>query len=285
MISELKPEFVSCYLNDADNMFDAKLRNLPVALTIAGSDSGGGAGIQADLRTFAALNVFGTSAITCTTAQNPDGVISVQALEVDHIGDQIKQVLDYFDVRAIKTGMLYSEAIIKVVVEVLASHPDIPVVLDPVMVATSGAVLLEPQAIDSLRNQLFPLATVITPNLEEIEVLTGNRPNDLESMIDAAYKLSGFYQKTILLKGGHLDNQKLTDVLASPQGDFQTFEASKVEAVNSHGSGCTLASAIAAEIAKGNTIVTAVEKAHEYLQSSFQNPIRVGDTFFLNHFV
>jgi hydroxymethylpyrimidine/phosphomethylpyrimidine kinase len=285
MISELKPEFNSCYLNEADNMFDSKSRNLPVALTIAGSDSGGGAGIQADLKTFAAHAVFGTSVITCTTAQNPDGVISVQELEVSHIRDQLRQVLEYFDVRAIKTGMLYSESIIRAVAEVLVAHPDIPIVLDPVMVATSGAVLLEPQAVDALKKQLFPLTTIITPNLEEAKVLTGKRPGNQQSMINAACKLAESMQKTILLKGGHLKGQKLTDILAFPEGNYQLFSSTKVEEIDSHGSGCTLASAIAAEIANGNTIENAVKKAHRYLQSSFQNPIRVGDTFFLNHFV
>ena len=265
-------------------MADSQTRDTPVALTIAGSDSGGGAGIQADLKTFAALGVFGTSAITCTTAQNPDGVISVQALEPGHVRDQITQVLEYFDVRAIKTGMLYSESIIQAVAGVLESYPEIPLVLDPVMVATSGAGLLEPEAIHALKTLMFPRATVITPNLDEAGVLTNTKVKDEETMLQVARQLTQEYGKTFLLKGGHLTHRELTDLLVFPDGDLRRFSTSKVDDVNSHGSGCTLASAIAAHIARGASVIDAVGKAHEYLQLAFRNPVRVKDTSFLNHF-
>ena len=265
-------------------MPDSRSQNMPVALTIAGSDSGGGAGIQADLKTFAAFDLHGTSAITCTTAQNPDGVISVQAMEVDHIRDQITQVLNYFDVRAIKTGMLYSEAIIRTVADVVSVHPDIPLVLDPVMVATSGATLLKPEAIDALKSLLFPLAALITPNLDEAEVITQLDSRDEAGMTRAAVELARRYNTAFLLKGGHLDERGLVDVLALPDGSVQCFRTEKVEGVNSHGSGCTLASAVASSLAKGSPIPEAVRRAHHYLQLAFRAPVSVNDTFFLNHF-
>lgn len=266
-------------------MFESQLRNMPVALTIAGSDSGGGAGIQADLKTFASLSVFGTSAITCTTAQNPKGVISVQALEVEHIKDQIRQVLDYFDVRAIKTGMLFSQHIIESVASLLKDHQDIPLILDPVMVSTSGARLLEEDAKESLTKQLFPLASLITPNLDEAEVLTGNQITDLQSMVGAARTLAVRHQTAVLLKGGHLEGNIMTDILAFPESDFLKLSSPRIKDINSHGSGCTLASAIAAEVAKGRIIRVAVEKAHRYLQRSFRNPVQINKMQFLNHFV
>lgn len=270
---------------EVDTMSDTRYQNMPVALTIAGSDSGGGAGIQADLKTFAAFRVHGASAITCTTAQNPDGVISVQAMEVDHIRDQITQVLDYFDVRAIKTGMLYSEAIIRTVTDAIADHPDIPFVLDPVMVATSGATLLKPEAIDALKALLFPRATVITPNLDEGEVLIEHVSRDEAGMKQAACELAHRFDTACLLKGGHLNERELVDVLAFPDGRVVSFRTEKVDGVNSHGSGCTLASAIAANLAKGTSVAEAVKEAHHYLQRAFRNPLSLNDTFFLNHFV
>lgn len=256
----------------------------PVSLTIAGSDSGGGAGIQADLKTFSSLSVFGTSAITCTTAQNPDGVLSVQDLDPTHIQEQIRQVLSYFDVRSIKTGMLFSETIIRAVADVLEGQLHIPIVVDPVMVATSGANLLQEAARQVMMERIFPLAAIITPNLDEAEVLLGQRAVDLRAMIESAQLLVRRFEKPILLKGGHLEGDTITDVLAMPGGNYQTFDSKKVDGVNSHGSGCSLASAIAAEIAKGCDVPLAVEHAHQFLQCSFRNPISLKNTQFLNHF-
>lgn len=256
----------------------------PVSLAIAGSDSGGGAGIQADLKTFCSRSVFGTSAITCTTAQNPDGVLSVRDLDPMHVQEQIQQVLSYFDVQSIKTGMLFSEAIIHAVADVLVDRVDIPLVVDPVMVATSGANLLQETARGAMIERIFPLASIITPNVDEAEVLLDKRPVDLESMIQSAQLLARRFQKPILLKGGHLEGDIITDILAMSEGEYLTFHSKKVDGVNSHGSGCSLASAIAAEIAKGCDIAIAVENAHRFLQRTFRNPILLKNTKFLNHF-
>ena len=283
-ISELMLSRVYGYYRSIVVMSDSLSPNIPVALTIAGSDSGGGAGIQADLMTFASLEVYATSAITCTTAQNPDGVISVQALNPDHVRDQITQVLEYFDVRAIKTGMLYNEPIIKAVASALEKYPDIPLVLDPVMVATSGAVLLEPEAIETLKTLMFPRASVITPNLDEASVLTGIETTDEATMLEVGNKLIQEFGRTFLLKGGHLIHQELTDLLVFPDDEPKRFTSSKIDGVNSHGSGCTLASAIAAYLAKGDSVADAVRKAHHYLQFAFRNPVRLKEVYFLNHF-
>ena len=225
--------------------------DLPVALSIAGSDSGGGAGIQADLLTFAANGVFGTTAITCLTAQNPDGVTAVQSMPAEFVSEQIHQVHRFFALGAIKTGMLFNTEIIEAVAAFVQTHPEIPLVVDPVMVATSGARLLEESAIEALQARLLPQASLITPNLDEAAVLLGRRPSTVPEMEAAAAELAAKVGVPVLLKGGHLEQEReLVDILATADGNCSAFTALRIDKVNTHGSGCTLSSAIAANLAR-----------------------------------
>jgi len=256
---------------------------LPVALTIATSDSGAGAGVQADLLTFAARRVFGTTVFVALTAQNPDGVSDIATLEADFIRSQFAQVADYFDVGAIKLGMLFNAEIIEVVADLLAAKPSIPVVLDPVMVATSGAVLLQPDAVASLRTRLLPRATVITPNLDEMGVLRGEVPTTVEAMEEAGKALATESGAAVVVKGGHLDATTLTDLLVMPDGTVERFTHPRIPGVNTHGSGCTLSSAIAAELAKGRPLNEAVAAALNYLHGALTSPLRVAGEAFIGH--
>ncbi len=255
----------------------------PVALTIAGSDSGGGAGIQADLLTFASHRVFGTTAITCLTAQNPDGVTAIEALPALFVREQILQVDRYFHPRALKTGMLYSAEIIAVVARFLRSRRAIPAVVDPVMVATSGAVLLKPSALAALREQLLPLAAVVTPNLDEVAILAGSKPATPAAMAEAGRSLVRTFGVPFLIKGGHLPGNALIDVLVTPNGVIKTYSRPRVARVDTHGSGCTLSAAIAANLAKGLDLAAAVAGARSYLQRSLQRSVVLGTRRFINH--
>jgi len=256
---------------------------LPVALTIAGSDSGGGAGIQADLLTFAAHDVFGTTAITCLTAQNPDHVTAIEVLPAAFVAEQIRQVQAFFPVRALKTGMLYSRATIGVVADFLRTHREIPAVIDPVMVATSGAVLLPPEALAAVRTQLLPLATVVTPNLDEVGVLLGEKPATAADMARAGAALARRHGVTFLIKGGHLAGRELTDALVTPDGACRLFTSPRITGVDSHGSGCTLSAAIAANLARGRTLEEAVAAAREYLRRGLERGLAVCGRNFINH--
>jgi hydroxymethylpyrimidine/phosphomethylpyrimidine kinase len=255
----------------------------PVALTIAGSDSGAGAGIQADLLTFAAHGVFGTTAITCLTAQNPDGITAIEALPTSFVVEQIRQVHRYFKVRALKTGMLYSAGIIGAVADFLQARREIPAVIDPVMVATSGAVLLKPQALAAIRKRLLPLAALVTPNLDEVGVLLGEKPSSPAAMASAGRQLAQTYGVPFFVKGGHLPGEDLTDVLARPDGQVRAYTAQRVTGVDTHGSGCTLSAAIAANLAKGLGLDDAVEAAGAYLRRGMERSLVIGGRRFINH--
>jgi len=255
----------------------------PVALTIAGSDSGGGAGIQADLLTFAAHGVFGTTAITCLTAQNPAGVTAIEALPARFVMEQIEQVRRYFTVRALKTGMLYSAEIIGVVADFLAAHREMPAVVDPVMVATSGAALLQPAALAAVRERLLPRAALVTPNLDEVAVLLGEKPATPAAMAAAGRRLAGIYGVPFLVKGGHLPGADLADLLVRPAGDTRTYRARRVTGVDTHGSGCTLSAAVTANLAKGLALDQAVENAREYLRRGLERSLALGGRRFINH--
>lgn len=255
----------------------------PVALTIAGSDSGGGAGIQADLKTFAAHGVFGVSAITCLTAQNPDSVTRVSPVEPDFLREQMLQIGRFFALGAVKTGMLYSADLIREVADFLRQQPGLPIVVDPVMVATSGAVLLESEAVAALREVLLPLAAVITPNLDEARVLLGTSPGGRGEMVASARALADRLGRPVLLKGGHLEDDTLLDILAEPGGAFHAFEDARIGGVDTHGSGCTLSAAIAAELAQGATLLAAVTAARSYLRRALSDPVRLGTRTFIHH--
>ena len=253
-------------------------------MTIAGSDSGAGAGIQADLLTFAALGVFGTTAITCLTAQNPQGVSAVQAATPEFVEAELNQLASYFKIRALKTGMLYDTGIIRVVCSFIKAHREIISVVDPVMVATSGARLLRDDAIAAVRDELLPLATLITPNLDEAAVLLGKRPASVDEMREAAKALGAMTHTNVLLKGGHLETpESVTDILFTTDGLLMAFSDDRVPDVNTHGSGCTLSAAITACLAKGERLEEAVALGRKYLLKGMQEPIGVNGTQFIAH--
>ena len=243
----------------------------PIALTIAGSDSGGGAGIQADLKTFSALGVFGCSAIASLTAQNTLGVQGVLPIAPAFVQQQIRSVLSDIHVGAIKTGMLATADIIAAVAESLSAYPQIPFVLDPVMVATSGDRLLEEDAIQTLIEKLLPLATVITPNLHEAAVLLNTSvAQNLAQMQSQGEKIIALGARAVLMKGGHTDGDKATDLLITAAG-VDAFSAPRLHTKNTHGTGCTLASAIAAGLAKRLSLSDSVSQAKEYLHQSLMH--------------
>jgi hydroxymethylpyrimidine/phosphomethylpyrimidine kinase len=236
-------------------------RPIPCALSIAGSDSGGGAGIQADLKAFSALGVHGTTAITCVTAQNPQGVRGIQACTPLIVEQQIQAVLEAFKPTAAKTGMLFSTPIIRAVVKALSTSPRLPLVVDPVMVATSGARLLKPAAVNALCRELLPLATVVTPNLQEAEMLCGTRLHSPEDLRYAARELHRRFHCAALVKGGHLHGMKeAIDIFYD--GKQELLLASPfIRGVSTHGTGCTYSAAIAGCLALGMSLPKAVQEA------------------------
>jgi hydroxymethylpyrimidine/phosphomethylpyrimidine kinase len=249
---------------------------VPIALTIAGSDSGGGAGIQADLHTFNALGVHGTSAITCLTAQNPTGVSGVQACSPEILRQQIEAVLAELKPAAVKTGMLYSAPLIRVVVEAFRRRKAPPLVVDPVMVATSGARLLRPSAITILRKHLLPLATLVTPNLDEAEILAGRNLRDVEDLRCAAKEIHECFGCAALVKGGHLRGlAEAVDVLYDGKTEW-LLTAPFVKGVSTHGTGCTYSAAITANLALGRSLVDAVSAAKNFITNAIANSQRIG---------
>ena len=238
-----------------------------IALTIAGSDSGGGAGIQADLKTFSALGVYGASVITALTAQNTRTVASVQPAGPAMIAAQMAAVFDDLDIRAIKLGMLGGTDAIRAVAEGLQGC-DLPIVLDPVMVAKSGDSLLADDAIGALRDLLLPRATLLTPNLPEAARLTGNVPAETrDQLLDQARKLMGMGAQAVLMKGGHADGPRCLDLLVTADGVTE-LTAPRHPTRNTHGTGCTLSAAVAAGMAQGLPLFDAVAAAHRYLQGA-----------------
>ncbi|WOO40700.1 bifunctional hydroxymethylpyrimidine kinase/phosphomethylpyrimidine kinase [Rubellicoccus peritrichatus] len=257
----------------------------PVALSIATSDSGAGAGIQADLKTFSARDVYGVTAFAALTAQNPNGVAAIEALSPAFLQSQLNQLQTYYEIGAAKTGMLFSAPLIKQTAKFI-HETDIPVVVDPVMVATSGATLLQPDAIEIMKSELLPLATLVTPNLDEAGVLLGQRPKTKPDMMAAGRQLIETYGVSFLLKGGHLEGNELVDMLFlkdQKKTEPLIFTAQRNPNVNTHGSGCTLSAAIAAELAKGHSLPEAVGEAHAYLKAAIQNPLTIGETNFIRH--
>lgn len=236
----------------------------PIMLSIAGSDPSGGAGIQADLKTAAALGAYGATVITALTVQNTLGVTGIHAVPAEFITAQYEAVVSDLDVRAVKIGMLGSVDVIEAVAAMLRRHPVPAVVLDPVMVATSGDRLVPPGAEDAIRDLLLPLATVITPNVPEAAVLTGLQVGSVEQMVEAGQALVALGAGHALVKGGHLGGEDSVDVLVSAEGVLR-LEAPRVETMNTHGTGCTLSSAVASYLAQGDPVVPAVTAAKDYL--------------------
>jgi hydroxymethylpyrimidine/phosphomethylpyrimidine kinase len=253
------------------------------AMTIAGSDSGGGAGVQADLKTFAALGVYGTSALTAITAQNTLGVKAVLDLPPDLVAAQIDAILSDIGTDAVKMGMLANSGIIQVAVDKAREYSFSNLVLDPVMVAKGGDRLLQEEAVEELRNLLIPLATVVTPNLPEAAVLVGRSVESLEDARQAARDIVAMGAKSAVVKGGHLQGDAV-DVFYDGR-QFREFVAVRVDTTSTHGTGCTFASAIAAGLAQGMAVEDAVALAKEYVTEAIRNSFPLGGGHGpLNHF-
>ena len=254
------------------------------AMTIAGSDSGGGAGIQADLKTFAALGVYGTSVLTAITAQNTLGVTAIHEVPTDLIRAQIEAVVSDIGADAVKTGMLSSVEIIETVAEEVRRLGLITLVVDPVMVAKGGDRLLREDAVEALRSKLLPLATVVTPNGPEAEVLTGIKVQTPEDARRAAKEIVGMGAGSVVVKGGHLSDAEATDTFYDGN-EFREFRAPRIGTKNTHGTGCTFASAIAAGLAKGLGLEEAVGRAKEYVTEAIRANLEIGAGHGpLNHF-
>ena len=244
------------------------------ALTIAGSDSGGGAGIQADIKTMLANGVFATSAITALTAQNTTGVTAIMNVTGDFLGAELDAVFTDIFPDAVKIGMVSEKELIKVIADRLKKYDAKNIVVDPVMVATSGARLISDDAIDTLKQNLFPLATLLTPNIPEAEILTHMSINSPEDMIEAAGKLSSQFQCAVLCKGGHQIND--ANDLLFHDGEYHWFRGKRIDNPNTHGTGCTLSSAIAANLAKGFDLDSAVKNAKDYLSQALEAMLDLG---------
>ncbi|HZG14191.1 MAG TPA: bifunctional hydroxymethylpyrimidine kinase/phosphomethylpyrimidine kinase [Candidatus Bathyarchaeia archaeon] len=251
------------------------MNTLARALTIAGSDSGGGAGIQADLKTFHQLGVYGMSALTAITAQNTLGVAAVYPLSVEAVAQQIEEVLRDIGTDALKTGMLFDAPIITTVAEKIKQHDVKRVVVDPVMVAKGGAKLLQDEAIEALKTQLLPLAMVVTPNLPEAECLTGMTIKDLPDMKEAAVLIHRMGPKYVIVKGGHMEDDQITDLLYDGE-QFHMFGHQRVHTRHTHGTGCTFSAALTAQLAKGTDIITAVEQAKRFIIQAISTAPQLG---------
>lgn len=246
------------------------------ALTIAGSDSSGGAGIQADLKTFQALGVFGMSAVTAVTVQNTRKVYAIQEMRPDIVHDQIACLFDDMPVDAVKIGMVASVPLIEAIARALGAVDDRPpVILDPVMISKSGYALLQPDARAGLIRHLFPLARVVTPNLPEAEALVGNKIGDIAGMKDAARDIAALGAEMVVVKGGHLGAGNATDVLYDGRA-FKLLESRRVDTPNTHGTGCTFSSAIAARMALGDDFFEAVGRAKTYISGAIAHALPLG---------
>jgi hydroxymethylpyrimidine/phosphomethylpyrimidine kinase len=262
----------------------AKRAQLPIALTIAGSDSGGGAGIQADLKTFAALGLHGTSALTCITAQNPRGVRGLQAIRPALVTAQIEAVFAALPPAAVKTGMLYSAAIIRAVAAFFSGRNRPPLVVDPVMVATSGAPLLKANAVQALTRELLPRAVLATPNLDETAILVGTQPTTVEAMRAAAREVVRRYGCAALIKGGHLRGGRTAVDIFNDGEQELLLEAPVVRGIGTHGTGCTYSAAIAGELARGRTLPEAVAAAKQFVTQAIAQSQRAARHDVLNSF-
>jgi hydroxymethylpyrimidine/phosphomethylpyrimidine kinase len=248
--------------------------SIPKALTIAGSDSSGGAGVQADLKTFSAYRVFGMSVITAVTAQNSLGVQAVEWLPPSLVARQLASVLEDLGTDAAKCGMLGSAAIVEAVAAGLRAHPVERLVVDPVMAATSGDALLEPDAVGKVTSSLLPLALVVTPNLPEAEALAGMPVSNRADMEEAARRIHKLGPRNVLVKGGHLKGAAV-DLLYNGR-EFTAFQAPRIESDNTHGTGCTFSAAIAAGLAQGRPLVEAIRDAKAYVTRAIREGFSVG---------
>ncbi len=250
----------------------------PRVLSIAGSDSGGGAGIQADLKTFSALGCYGMTAITAITAQNTQGVRAIHGVPIDVLKSQIEAVLDDIGTDALKIGMLHAPEVVEVVAWAIRHYGIRLVVLDPVMIATSGDRLIAEETVAVLVKELFPLASVVTPNLDEAELLLGHPISNQAELLPAAQALLALGAPAVLLKGGHLAGNQVVDVLQLASGETLELAAPRIDSANVHGTGCTLSSAIAANLALGQELSLAVKNARRYILQAIEagHAVRTG---------
>ena len=253
----------------AENNLTNQMKRYPTVLTIAGSDSCGGAGIQADIKTISALGAYACSAITAITAQNTTGVAGVMGCNSNVLRLQIEMVMDDMQIDAVKSGMLFSRSLVEVVAQVLLDHTPRFYILDPVMVSTSGSRLIEEDAIEAVKHNLFPLATLVTPNLPEASVLSGMKVETEDDMQPAAMKIMETGCGAVLMKGGHLKGNKSVDMLFI-KGEEQPveMESQLLSTQNTHGTGCSLSSAIATRLALGDSLVQATKNAHTYIHNA-----------------
>ncbi|HZL13689.1 MAG TPA: bifunctional hydroxymethylpyrimidine kinase/phosphomethylpyrimidine kinase [Verrucomicrobiae bacterium] len=269
----------------------ASRKNLPVALTIAGSDSGGGAGIQADLKTFAALGVHGASAITCLTAQNPKRVLGIETVSPKMLRQQLEAVFEELNPRAVKIGMLFSAKNISIVANFFRTPNSelrtLKLIVDPVLISTSGTKLLEPNTLNIFCEKLLPLATLVTPNLFEAEILSGQKITSLEEMSDAAEKIHSRFGCAVLVKGGHLKSKvqgPKSKVAADLFFDGKTellLSAPFVKNIRTHGTGCVYSAAICAELAKGKNLIGAVQIGKKFVTRAISESYKIGNHFAL----
>lgn len=248
---------------------------MKIALTIAGSDSSGGAGIQADLKTFQAHGVFGTTAITAVTVQNTQKVIDIQEISPEIVRSQILCLFDDMPIHAVKIGMVSSIPLINAIGKALARVSRPPVVLDPVMISKSGYALLKDEARNALVEGLFPLAEVVTPNIFEAEALIGNKIRTRGEMREAARRIAGYGAGNVVVKGGHLGGDRATDILYDGQ-EFRELDSERIDTRNTHGTGCTFSSAIAANLALGFPFFEAVERAKDYITGAIRHALPIG---------
>lgn len=255
----------------------------PVVLTVAGSDNSCGAGAQADLKTITALGGYAQTAITCVVAEVPGQVSAIQAVKPEIVGEQIRLSCRAFPVKAVKTGMLFSTAIIRVAADEFARLPGrVPIVVDPVMVASSGDPLLKKSAVSAYEALLFPRAALVTPNLDELRILSGMPCRDLDQMKEAGATLVRRFGVPFLLKGGHLKGREAVDVLATRKG-FCEFRAPFIAGADPHGTGCTFSAAIATLLARGRSLEEAVGEAKGFITAAIRGSLRWGKVSALNH--
>ena len=248
---------------------------IPIAITIAGSDSSGGAGIQADLKTFAALGVHGTTAITCITAQNTYSVTAIECLKPEFVREQIRRVAEDLGIDAGKTGMLYTEEIIKSVADEISRY-GFPLVIDPVMTAKSGAPLLKNEAREALKKHLFPLATVVTPNIFEAEELIERKIANIEDVKKAAEEICAMGPKAVLVKGGHLNIMDESIDVLYYKGEYKIFRAQRLKVKTTHGTGCSFSAAIAAFLARGENLPSAIKHAKTFITQAIKFGLNIG---------
>ena len=258
-------------------------RKVPVTLTIAGSDNSGGAGIQADLKTFTRYGVYGTTAVTCVVAEHPGRVSRITAEEPSMVAEQIRLVFEAFPVAAAKTGMLFSSGIIRAVAQEMRRRRKAKLVVDPVMVATSGAPLLKRDAERALAVELIPLAAVVTPNLDEAARLVGKKLKTPQAAKEAAQELARRWKVPFLVKGGHLGLDQAQDFLAWPNGKTRVFSARRLRGVETHGTGCTYSAAICAGLGQGLSLEAAVAKAKSFITRAIRQHLKIGRYTPLNH--